>query len=222
LIPYAQPIASIANVAINAAGSAAMRMAAAKPRAIIRVMANVTAGERYRNPVSDAILLDVLADDDKFFRTLAPLHCHFGAQQWDLNGGRAGFRWNGADLPRAFEWLVCMLTGFSRYHPRLALATAFHDDACNEANAGRVPRVIGDAIFISLLMPIAFNGRELPGIGAARAALLYAGVRAYSAWLFVQREFGRQANVDRDALGVAVVFAGIAAMLSWLSWRLWL
>lgn len=152
---------------------------------VIGTMANVTAGTRYATPAWDVIAMDVDARDvegkptDKHFRLLADVHVDFaGIRHWL----KRGFQWNGADIPGLFQWLL----GVNRYDPRVALASAFHDDWCNKANAGILLRAIGDAMFVSLLMQITFNGRDLDGVGTARAIYMYTGVRAYSAWRFMR------------------------------------
>jgi hypothetical protein len=150
---------------------------------IIRAKASVVAGQRYYPPTSDAIALDVVAKDGKYFRTLVDITIRYGSHDWLL---RKGFRWNGADIPRVLGWLFALL-GVTQYDPRVALASGFHDDVCNQANKGKVMRVIGDAIFVTLLMPISFNGKSLDGVGQVRAALMYAGVRAYSMWRWLGR-----------------------------------
>lgn len=156
-------------------------------RPIMGATADVVAGYRFSHPVQDAICLDVDARDrdgnptDKCFRLLSDVSIRFGDHIWVL---RRGFQWNGADIPRFWQWVL----GIDQHDPRVALASAFHDDVCNKANEGHMLRVVGDAIFVSLLMPIYFNGRAMPGVGTWRAIAMYAGVRAYSVWRFVRKQ----------------------------------
>lgn len=145
-----------------------------KAKATLNTTAAVVAGCR------DAIAVDIDADDGKCFRALTDIRANFGSHNWTL---RRGKRWNGADIPRLGQALL----GVSQHDPRVVLASGFHDDVCEQANQGKVMRVIGDAIFVALLMPIEFNGKELDGVGTLRAVTMYAGVRAYSVYVFLKR-----------------------------------
>lgn len=127
----------------------------------------------------DCIVLN-LKSKTKSWRTRCYIQADFGGHTWVLD---KTFAWDGASIPCFWQRLL----GISRYDPRVALASAFHDDMCNQLGADNVQRVIGDAIFISLLMPIRFNGKRLPGLGPRMATLLYCGVRLYSGWRFVWR-----------------------------------
>lgn len=153
-------------------------------RQLLGTTADVVAGYRFSHPSQDAICLDIDPRDrdgqpiGKSFRLLCDVSVRCGYQTWIL---RRGYQWNGADIPRFWQFLL----GVDRYDPRAALASAFHDQVCEAANQGHVLRVVGDAIFISLLMPITFNGRLLPGVGKWRAIAMYAGVRLYSVWRYL-------------------------------------
>lgn len=155
-----------------------MRLVNPESKRIINEVATVTATHRGK-PIDLCVCLD-LKNDDKYFRTICEIKVEFAGREWAL--GR-DFQWNGADIPRVWQFIL----GLGRYDPRLALASGFHDDVCNQVAADNVQRVVGDAIFVSLLMPIRFNGTKLPGIGPWRAALAYAGVRCYSGWRFAWR-----------------------------------
>ena len=172
-----------------------MRLSPIHPTAshVLGMTANVDARNDYGGHTRDVIALDVDAEDGKCFRLLSDLRADFGGVKREL---RAGFRWNGADIPRLWQWML----GVDRYDPRVAIASAFHDDECNKANARRGLRVIGDAIFVSLLMPIAYNGQELDGVGITRAFYLYLGVRTYSLWRFVRRAVAARLSGGRYLL----------------------
>ena len=166
--------------------------------------------------VDDAISLDFTRQHDrKYLHARCDIAACIGEQVYML---RFGFNWNGADIPRWIEWLVCLLCGLSRFDPRLAIATGFHDDLCAKANAGNGLRAIADAVFITLLMPIEFNDHRLTGIGKWRAVVLYLGVRSYSIYRFAKMIVRREAPL---LMADIVVFVAIC-VLSYLSWRLWL
>jgi hypothetical protein len=148
---------------------------------ILNEMAVVTATKRGKR-LDDFISINPKAKEEKYFKTKCAVHAKFAGHDWKLN---EGFSWNGADIPRLLEWLICLITGLTRFDPRLAIATGFHDSICNALNAANVQRVIGDAIFISLLMDIELNGERVDGIGSWRATVLYLGVRFYSGLEFI-------------------------------------
>lgn len=147
-------------------------------RRILNEVAIVTAK---RNGLldDDAIVLN-LKSKTKQWKTRCRIEADFGNNTWVLD---PDFRWDGASIPCFWQRLL----GISRYDPRVALASAFHDDICNRIGAHNAQRVVGDAIFISLLMPIKFNGKLLPGVGPWMAVILYAGVRLYSGCRFAKR-----------------------------------
>lgn len=129
--------------------------------------------------VDDCIAINY-RDEHKRWITTARIECWFAGHSWVLD---RGYKFNGADIPRVFQ----VLLGIDRYDPRVAMAAGFHDSVCEMVAADNVQRVIGDAIFVSLLMPIRFNGKPVKGIGPWRATLMYLGVRAYSGARFCWR-----------------------------------
>ncbi len=122
------------------------------------------------NDIDDAIGIS-FTNKRKPFYTHCTITASFGqGNQLQL---RAGYHWNGADIPRFFWTLL----GISQTDIRSVIASGFHDYGCESPN---IPQVLADATFVSLLKPIRFNGRRLGGVGRFRATLMYMAVRAYS------------------------------------------
>lgn len=155
--------------------------------------------------VDDCVSLD-LANPEKPFRVRNEITACFAEHNWHLP---SGFSWNGADIPWLWQWALRV----SRFDPRVALASAFHDDMCHRLKSENVQRVIGDALFVSLLMPIHFNGRTLPGIGPRKAAAMYLGVRAYSGLAFVGANLWRASAVLVGIAGFLALLGLVAAIL---------
>jgi len=86
----------------------------------------------------------------------------------------ADFEFDGASVPRWLWWI----NGLASSDDDTKLAALAHDYICEHPEV--LPRVIGDAIFATLLGPILFNGRPLPGVGPKRRAAMYIAVRCWS------------------------------------------
>lgn len=101
-------------------------------------------------------------------------HCkitaHMGGHFAQL---KANYFWDGASIPRFFWTLL----GINPSDPRSMIASAFHDEGCDNPNT---PQVLADATFVALLGPIKFNAYPLKGVGKWRARAMYAAVRFYS------------------------------------------
>jgi Protein of unknown function (DUF1353) len=96
------------------------------------------------------------------FVTLCPIVFRLGEHRLPVP---RGFQFDGASVPRWLWWLK----GFSPLDRSIVAALA-HDWLCEHPEI--LPRVVGDAIFISLL--------RRSGISEWRATLMYLAVRAWS------------------------------------------
>lgn len=121
-----------------------------------------------RLPIDKAIGFD--PSSDKPFYAKCRIMANLGGSFSWLH---AGYRWNGADEPRAF-WSVW---GVTPTDPRVVLASGFHDQGTEDENT---PQVLADAMFISLLGNVHFNDVLLPGINWFQQFVFYTGVRFYS------------------------------------------
>lgn len=125
----------------------------------------------YANLAAGKVIGQSIANTSKPFYTNCPIYVNFGpTMSCELT---TAYQWNGADIPRFF-W---SLLGTNPDDPRSLLASGFHDHGCEDP---RIPQVIADAVFVTLLGPIRFNGERLPGLGWLRSKLMYVAVRAYS------------------------------------------
>jgi hypothetical protein len=125
-------------------------------------------------PIDDAIG-ESFTDDDKPFYAKCEIVALLGTNRATLP---AGYRWNGADIPRFF-WSIIGVAPTDR---RAIIASGFHDLGCEDDDT---PQVIADSNFVALLGPFRFvqvgnGGHDQPGVGRVRACLMYMAVRGYS------------------------------------------
>jgi len=79
---------------------------------------------------------------------------------------RAGFRWNGASIPRWLWWLVG-----SPFHPLFMVASAFHDALYQYGSRLGITRREADDLFFALL--------RADGVSLVRASAMWLAVRAF-------------------------------------------
>lgn len=130
-----------------------------------------------------------LVNNEKPLYTHCKIHLKLGKYTADL---RTSYYWNGANLPK----ITWSLLGLNPLDPRIALASGFHDDGCED---DEVPQVLADAIFVALLGPIEFNGIRLEGISKFEQVCCYVGVRFYSLFIRPQTRLFFRREVD-DAI----------------------
>lgn len=121
-----------------------------------------------RLPIDKAIGFN--PSSDKPFYARCPIVAELGDEKASI---RAYYQSNGADTPRAF-W---SLWGIAPTDPRVTVGAMFHDEGCENPDC---PQIIADALFVSLLGPIYWNGVLLPGINRFQQFVFYCGVRMES------------------------------------------
>jgi hypothetical protein len=94
----------------------------------------------------------------------------------------SGTEFDGPSIPRIFWSLV----GFSPLDDDTLLASCAHDWICEHDD--EMPRVMGDALFVSAMGPIVFNGEVRKGVPKWRRRAMYLAVRLWTT--FVQWRAG--------------------------------
>lgn len=88
----------------------------------------------------------------------------------------SGYEFDGPSIPRLFWSIV----GLSPLDDEALFASLGHDWVCDHPD--EMPRVMGDALFVSAMGPHVWNGRTFPGVPNCRRRLMYFAVRFWSTW----------------------------------------
>lgn len=88
-----------------------------------------------------------------------------------------GTEFDGPSIPR-----ICWsISGLSPLDDDTLLASCAHDWICDHPD--EMPRVMGDALFVSAMGPIVFNGQTYPGVPKCRRRAMYLAVRLWTTYV---------------------------------------
>jgi hypothetical protein len=110
----------------------------------------------------------------KYFVTDGWIKFRYGKHQLEVPSGT---EFDGPSIPRIFWGIV----GLSPLDDDALLASCAHDWVCD--NPDEMPRVMGDALFVSCLGPIIFNGESHKGVRKCRRRAMYLAVRGWTTYM---------------------------------------